>query len=294
MPAERTTVFLPCHTLDDFPTWLDEGQADDVLAAWTAAWHPSLIAAQGGMPTWASIDLPPPQGILLGIVPASYDERFATQSAANGSADSAWVRGVTGLQAIVAAAAREAGVTGPSGDALPGAAHAGDFHALGLAVLMAELLARRMRSTTDLESTGFAEAVVGAARAALAGHDDEARSGLRCCFDCLESTRARYYPVDVWAVDIVLLATATCGAALRTELESPVPIAVVSTGRCLEVAAARHPESLQALHAAVAAGRVGLCGGRDEDAPLDACTPEQILASFQLGRAAWQELLGSV
>ena len=293
MPAERTIVFLPCHTLDDFPTWLDEGQADDVLAAWTAAWHPCLIATTECVPSWASVDLPPPQGRLLGIVPASFDDRFTVQAVASGPSGSAWVRGVTGRQAIAAAAAREAGVTDHAADALPGAAHADDFHALGLAVLLAELLARRMRSATDLESTGFAEMIVAAARAALAGRDDEVRSGLRGCFDCLEATRARYYPVDVWAVDIVLLATTTSGAPLSMELASPVPIAVVSTGRCLESAAARHPESVQALREAVNDGRAEPCGGRDEDGPLDACTPEEILASFQRGRAAWRDLLGS-
>jgi hypothetical protein len=49
---------------------------------------------------------------------------------------------------------------------------------------------------------------------------------------------------------------------------------------------------LQALRAAVEAGRVGPCGGRDEDTPLDACTPEEILASFDRGRAAWREFVG--
>ena len=63
----------------------------------------------------------------------------------------------------------------------------------------------------------------------------------------------------------MLLATTTSGAPLSMELASPVPIAVVSTGRCLESAAARHPESVQALREAVNDGRAEPCGGRDED-----------------------------
>jgi rhamnulokinase len=33
MKPDRIAVFLPCHSLDDFPTWLDDHEADDLLAA---------------------------------------------------------------------------------------------------------------------------------------------------------------------------------------------------------------------------------------------------------------------
>jgi len=33
MKLNRITVFLPCHTLHDFPTWLDESEADALLSA---------------------------------------------------------------------------------------------------------------------------------------------------------------------------------------------------------------------------------------------------------------------
>lgn len=291
MSVECTKVFLPCHSLDDFPTWLDEGQAEEVLAAWTAAWHPCLLAATGGPPSWASVDLPPPQGRLLGIVPPSWDERFATQTVSERAFDAVWIRGLSDPEAITEAAARDIGAADPAADTLPGACHAADFQALGLAVLLAELVARRMRSTADLEATGFAEAVVTAARAAVAGRSEEVRSALNTCFGCLESTRARYYPVDVWAIDIVLLSASTCGAPLLAELDATVPFAVIATGGCLEAAAHRHPDSVRALRKAIADGTVGPCGGRDDDSPVDACTPEQLLASFERGRAAWKDVL---
>ena len=78
MHPERIAVFFPCHSLDDFPTWLDEPEADELLAAWTAAWHPALIAAVGAAPGWASVEVPPTESAgLLGIVPPACDERFA-------------------------------------------------------------------------------------------------------------------------------------------------------------------------------------------------------------------------
>jgi alpha-mannosidase len=100
MALERTTVFLPCHTLDDFPTWLEEAEADDLLAAWTAAWHPALVAAVGAAPPWASIDLPVLQGPLLGIVPTTWDDRFAAQFDAVCTVGSSFVRRAVGVEAI--------------------------------------------------------------------------------------------------------------------------------------------------------------------------------------------------
>ena len=74
----RPVVLLPCHTLDDFPSWIGDREADDLLAAWAAAWHPRLVAA-AGRPRWASVDLPLPEDVRLAIVPATWDDRFAAQ-----------------------------------------------------------------------------------------------------------------------------------------------------------------------------------------------------------------------
>ena len=43
---------LPCQTLEDFPTRCSRDNAQGLLAAWTALWHPALIAAAGKAPVW--------------------------------------------------------------------------------------------------------------------------------------------------------------------------------------------------------------------------------------------------
>lgn len=293
MPPSRTTVFLPCHTLDDFPTWLEDAEADALLAAWTAAWHPAVIAAIGGPPGWASVDQPIGEEPLLGIVPAPWDDRFAAQFDSAREADCLFVRRTSGSAAISrAAVARLASVEGLVEDPLPGAGRVADFQALGLAVLLAELLARRMRSSVDLGSTGFAAAAVAAARSAVEGREAETDAALRECFDSLSATRARYYPVDSWIVELAILAPTTSAAAVAAIATSPVPVSVVATGATIESLAASRPEALQSLREACLAGRIGLCGGRNTDQPLDACTPEAIADSFRRGREAWRVHLG--
>ena len=291
MQPARIVVFLPCHTLDDFSTWLEEDEADDVLAAWTAAWDPRLLAAVGRVPEWASVDLRPPDDEpILGIVPAALDSRFAGQADAVCTAGSRWVREVRGVAAVAAAARGACGLEAEEFDA----PFADDFRALGMAVLLAELLARRMRSEAGLESTDFAATVVAAARAAVAGRDDEARERLREGFGFLSATRSRYYPVEVWLVDLVLLADTTLGQPLLDELAAPTPLGIVATGGLIERLAAEHPAALELMRERCAAGTACGCGGRDDDGPLALLTPEQVLASFDRGRAAWERLVGCV
>ncbi|MFM8633330.1 MAG: hypothetical protein ACKOEX_00710, partial [Planctomycetia bacterium] len=287
--ARHITVFLPCHSLGDFPTWLEEHEADDLLTAWTAAWHPGLIAAVGRMPEWASIDMPPVGDLpSIGIVPASFDERFATQADSTMLFGSHWVRGVSGREAIVAAARGAEGVAwGPEAEAW-----AADFHALGLAWLLAELLARRMRSQTSLESSGFPESVVEASRAAVAGRSEDARERLRECFAALEASRSHYYPVDVWLLDLVLLAPSTLGSALDDELRSPVPMGILAPGDVIERLAVVNPAALERVRQKIADESVAPVGGRIDASPLDLCTAGEIEASLDAGMEVWRKHAG--
>ncbi len=288
MSIERLTVFLPCHTLDDFPTWLDEVEADDLLAAWTAAWEPCLVAAVGRPPDWASVDLPAPDDApFVGIVPAAFADRFAGLTGCH--AESRVVERLTEGDAIASAAARAVGIPTDAAGPLPGARWSADFRALGLAVLLEELLTRRMRSTPERADTGFAAAVVAAARSAVAGDDEAVRTHLRECYDTLEGCRARYYPVDVWLLDLVLASGTTTPATLAAALEAAVPFGLVAdTALAARLAAA--PEVLERLRTLVADGRATLLGGRLGAEPLDLATPEEVAESFAAGQAAWRDV----
>lgn len=283
--APRPVVFLPCRTLDDLPTRLDDGEADDLLAAWTAAWHPRLVATCG-MPGWASVDLPPPAGPLVGIVPRSWAQRFEAQ--ADVATSAGVITGITGSAAIAAAALAAVG------EPAVGSADRwiDDFRALGLAVLLSQLVARRMRSEARLESTGLAAAVGDAAAAAVAGRDDAVRAGLAESYRCLEASRARYYPVDSWLVDLVLLAASTSGRDLGAEVAAPVPLGFVAEARALEALAAREAAAFATLRRRVDDGTAAVCGGPPADRALDSCTPEEIREAFVAGAAACERAVG--
>jgi hypothetical protein len=168
------------------------------------------------------------------------------------------------------------------------------FQALGLAALLAELLAHRMRSSSSLTDSGFGEAAVRAARAAVGGDDEAAREALKECYGFLEATRAHYYPVDVWLLDTVLLADSTLGDALDRELQSSVPMTLVATGDMIEKLASTNPAALARVRERCEAGTIAPAGGRYDPRPLDECTPEEIVGSFERGLAVWRETVGAI
>jgi hypothetical protein len=290
MPPERVVVFFPCYSLDDFPTWLDDREADELLDYWTAAWDPRLVAATGKIPDWVSVDGHPQDGeAILGLVPPQCDERFEVMASAAGLTGSPVVRHVQGRDRIVAEAVSKLGTPQPESPPLRE-----DFHALGLAWLLSELLARRMRSSMALGATNFAEAAVAAARASVAGDEPAAREKLQECFGVLAANRGQYYPVDFWLLDLVLLAESTLGPRLARELDTMTPLAFVATGQVIESLAHTDPALLARLRSRLEDGSAEIVGGRYDSTPLDWCTLATIRESFARGQASYRTHLGAV
>src|SRR3954463_1019018 len=52
MNYRELIVLLPCHSLEDFPTYHEGDDAHSLLASWSALGHPALLAAAGQAPSW--------------------------------------------------------------------------------------------------------------------------------------------------------------------------------------------------------------------------------------------------
>ena len=117
MHARRLTVFLPCHTLYDLPSAPEPREAEDLLSAWTAAWHPAILAACETVPDWASVHAGLPDTVRLGIVPVTWDDSFSALTAPEATAR--LIRGLESPAAITAELARRVGCQGDAGS-LPG------------------------------------------------------------------------------------------------------------------------------------------------------------------------------
>jgi alpha-mannosidase len=290
MKFEQLVILLPCHSLEDFPLHHQGDEASGLLAAWTALWHPALLAACGKMPTWARADDPPAelQGRLV-VIPGVSDSLLLAGWPARAKNEGACVvRRLSDRQEIAARALSELdeGVK-PIPDE-----QVAEFYALGYAYLQEELLTRRMRYMSNLDEVHFESEAVRAAQAVVRGDYSAADEHLQHCYDVLNEARQRFYPVDAYLIDLTLVAPTTLGAPLRAELSRGLPTSVLLCGQTLQHMAQYDPESLAALRAAWESGQVAVVGGEYGERELPLLPAEAALAELRRGAACYRQLLG--
>ena len=74
MTLEELNLLLPCHSLEDLTLSRNRQESDEILSAWSAPYHPDVLAKLGKMPAWHSASNPPqePGGRLI-LVPHCCD-----------------------------------------------------------------------------------------------------------------------------------------------------------------------------------------------------------------------------
>ena len=303
MTFDELIVLLPCQSLDDFPTNLKGEDAEGVLAGWSALWHPALLAAVGKMPTWRAAEFSSDSltGKLI-VVPPVVEKTFAGDMETRAKNEGArLIHGLHRREEIVSALLAALRFASEPADAAPPDIRpptsdlrplASDFLALGTCVLWSELLVRRMRYSSNLHEGLFQDHLLAAARAAVAGQNEEARRNLTLCCNTLVESRGRYYPADMSLVDLTLVARTTIGPALRKELAGDQAINLILPAEVLVEMAEREPATLAALREATERGSSAVLGGEWNEAELPQLSLESILAEFQTGLAEYEKHLG--
>ncbi|HPP52291.1 MAG TPA: hypothetical protein PK777_05010 [Thermoguttaceae bacterium] len=77
MKFSDLVVLLPCTSLEDLPLDWTAAEAEEILSAYSALWHPALVASAGSMPRWARAEDPPrgPEGALI-VAPPVCESRL--------------------------------------------------------------------------------------------------------------------------------------------------------------------------------------------------------------------------
>ncbi len=137
MKFDQLAVLFPCDSLEDFDLRRSEHDAQQLLAAWSALWHPLLLSAVGKIPQWLPAASPPdPTGHLI-VLPdccgASLPDGWLEQA---GTVDASVLRHIASREQLVAEALRKIDADPAGIDA----ELAADFLALGYCHLQVELL----------------------------------------------------------------------------------------------------------------------------------------------------------
>jgi len=288
MKFDEVCVLLPCHSLEDFPTHYEGASAEGLLAAWSALWHPALLAECGRLPTWYRADGAPDSlaGRLI-VIPKTSEPLLLAGWVSRAVQEGAHVvRKLDRRDEIVAAA-----LAGLDPQPALDPDLVADFLALGYGFLAVELLTRQMRYMSNIDEVHLQNEAVAAARACLTGDAETTRRHLQNSFEVLVEARERFYPVDAFLVDLTLVAPTTVGASLRRQLGEDAPQNLLISADTLAHLAEIAPETLAALRLALDHDRVTLVGGERSERELPLLPIEDTLAGFQEGERIYRDLV---
>ncbi len=292
----KIVLLLPCHSLEDFPAFHTGAAADELLACWTAPWHPALLVATGQPPQWQSIEA-------VAELPASDVAVLCSSNARAQLAD----RGINEFSAELSDRSRAYLVTPSSQRAAvvdqllrfcnvavsaETQTIADDFYSLAYWYLQIELLTRQMHFSSNLDVGRFMEHTMAAAQAAVAGDPPVARQALQRSFALLAEQRDHYYPVDAFVIDLTLAAGPATDEGLSAELTHANPTNLWLTGGMSRDLASRDPALTKEIGQQLRAGRWELIGGEHTECSAPLLPAESWLANWRRGRedyeAVWE------
>ncbi|MEZ6116086.1 MAG: hypothetical protein R3C28_05875 [Pirellulaceae bacterium] len=287
-PLDQIAVLLPYHGFDDFPARAENQLADNLLACWTALWHPALILASERAPQWIHRDALDADSPQLVVVPyfsrSEIGEQFFDQLSHPRTlvTDSGASR-----NDIVRALCERIELPCDQDPQL-----LEDFYSLGYCYMQVERMTQHMRYTSGIADSAFEQFLVDAARSAFENDQQAVRDRLQACFDFLTQEREHYYGVDVFLLDVALLHTGLNWPQIQQELEREIPLNIMADAQTLKELAQQNPEFAPLLKGKMASGQVNLLGGEFCELPTSLVSSEAVLNNFRHGLDTIAQLTG--
>lgn len=286
MKFDQLVILLPCYSLETFSLEHSEEDSEQLLAGWSALWHPVLLASAKAIPRWVPAENPPAEETgLLAVLPSGCESMLPEGWLERAEAAGACVlRNLRKRDQMVAAALNAIGEDRPSVDP----ELAADFLALGFCHFQVEILTRKLRYMSNLDESSLRTSVLAAADEAIQGNVEAAKEHLHSAFDRLHEAREYFYPTETRLLDLTLVAPSTLGAPLREELAGKAARNLLITGEVIEIIANREPETLEQLKQALANDTLGLIGGEFTEIALPMLEPEAIRRHLDRGLACYE------
>jgi alpha-mannosidase len=294
MPFERLTAILPCRSREELSQVRAAYAAEELLAAWTALWHPWLIATTRSMPRWAAADSPPEPtpGTLFVIPPAAASLLPDAWLEHAEGISTGLVTGFPARAAMTAAAIERVRKDCAADSGSLSTGFETDFLALGFCQYIVETVTQNLHYTSSLDEDGFERAVLAAADAVCSGDAEEAARRLQAAFDMLHTAREYYYHAESFLLDLTLVAETTMGPALIDRLANDLPTSLLMSGRVAQAMAESRPATSAAVRAAVERASASVIGGEFDELELPLLPIEAIAGQVEKGLQSYEQHLG--
>ncbi len=282
-------ILIPSHSLEDFPTEQGELPAASLLNAFAVAWHPQFLAGMPQLPRWHRADDPPsPQAGQLVLIP----------EVSEGWLPHGWAERARSAEAVVIDHLHDreellAAALAPLEPVDLDSELVRDFLALGTCWLQVELLTRHMRNFGNIDEIRLQNRAIAAARAVVAHDHETAVAHLRASFEILQEAREKFYPVECYLIDLLLVIPDVADEHLLRAVSGPQPVNVLVNGEDLQAIADKDPALVNALRDGIAAGRVSLVGGEQQEVAVPVLPIGSWLHQLAVGQATFQNLVGN-
>jgi len=285
---------LPSYSFEDFSLYRKSSEVDAIFSAWSALYHPALVAHFDAAPRWEPAGSPTfgltPRLVVVPPCAESILSRSWVKSAEEGGA--IFIRDVEDRDEILRVAFEKLGIDAPIGDE-----ESETFLSLGLTCFLEELLTRKLRYMSNLDSQNFDSRVVDAAKAHMSGDVEERETNLQKAFDLLTQAKEYFFPTATKLLELTWVeeedfATALPDA-LRLQRRRDEKSNVVLPVPLLKICRDRYPETLALLKEEVEAKRTILIGSDEWEGPLYLQSPLEIVRTLLAGRAAYLDAFGT-
>ena len=285
---------LPSYSFEDFSLYRKSSEVDAIFSAWSALYHPALVAHFDAAPRWEPAGSPTfgltPRLVVVPPCAESILSRSWVKSAEEGGA--IFIRDVEDRDEILRVAFEKLGIDAPIGDE-----ESETFLSLGLTCFLEELLTRKLRYMSNLDSQNFDSRVVDAAKAHMSGDVEERETNLQKAFDLLTQAKEYFFPTATKLLELTWVeeedfATALPDA-LRLQRRRDEKSNVVLPVPLLKICRERYPETFALLKEEIEAKRIILIGGDEWEGPLYLQSPLEIVRTLLAGRAAYLDAFGT-
>jgi alpha-mannosidase len=271
---------------------ITESRAQAVWAAVSALWHPALLSVSTRLPTIEEVEYPsaPLAGevrLVAGGSSRGLPSGYTTQAE---DAGAVLLEGEVDRERLVDRLRERLGLTSGPDDA-ESAAIGRDFLALGTAAWWLRDVTLGMGHVDCLDHDSLAREVLAGARCWLDGDRNGASARLRAAFELLTEARERFFPVDAYLLDLILLDPSTPAGVLEGPLSARAPFTLIATAQAIEAQAKQAPETIRRLCEAISENWADVAGGTYAEVDEPFRPLESVRWQYRQGSAVYREHL---
>ncbi|MDD3586022.1 MAG: hypothetical protein PHQ75_02460 [Thermoguttaceae bacterium] len=289
-------VLLPCYSLEDFSLNRPSDEADEIFAAWTSLFHPLLLEHEAALPEWEPAGSPnTSRTYSLVVVPPTCESLVPQEAMAKlEESEAILIRGCSTRQAIVKEILHRIGKE----DATFDADLVDSFYSLGLAYFISDLLTRKLRYMSDIDSTELERVFLAAVKAYRENNGDiqATHDELQKGFDLVCQATEYYFPSPARFVDLTRLSPEdgpdSLLRMLKRRAQRGEKTNLLPDVDFISSAASRYPRTIDFLRKEIAQGRVELLCADEGEHSLYLMPQTDILRRLRQGRDELSAFLG--